>query len=139
MPLLPSYQLIHGAPSVEEYVRLRPGSGLSRRTPEQGEAAIAGSWSFRHVIGPAGDPVGMGRIVGDGGWYFVIADMAVLPEHQRCGIGGAILDSLLEDIRSRAPEGAYVSLTADPPGRRLYESRGFKDLGTGHDGMCRFL
>jgi GNAT superfamily N-acetyltransferase len=77
----------------------------------------------------------MGRIIGDGGWYFLIADMATLPEHQRRGVGAAVLDSLLDDIRTRAPRGAYVSLTADPPGRRLYESRGFADLGAAADAM----
>lgn len=81
----------------------------------------------------------MGRIVGDGGWYFLVADMATLPQHQRCGIGGAVLDSLLMDIRSRAPRGAYVSLTADPPGRELYLSRGFTDLGDAGEAMHLYL
>ncbi|KNC20164.1 acetyltransferase [Arthrobacter sp. RIT-PI-e] len=135
MPLHPSYHLVPAAPSLEDYLRLRTGSGLSRRNPEQGGAAIAGSWAFAHVVGPAGEPVGMGRVIGDGGWYFVVADMATLPEHQRRGVGGAVLDSLLQEIRTRAPRGAYVSLTADPPGRRLYESRGFTDLGAPADAM----
>lgn len=79
----------------------------------------------------------MGRIIGDGGWYFVVADMAILPDHQRRGLGAAILDSLINDIRTRAPRGAYVSLTADPPGRKLYASRGFTDLGA--DGTAMHL
>ncbi|WP_370260313.1 hypothetical protein [Cryobacterium sp. TMT3-29-2] len=29
----------------------------------------------------------MGRIIGDGGWYFHIADMATLPEFQGRGLG----------------------------------------------------
>jgi len=33
----------------------------------------------------------MGRVIGDGGWYFHIVDMAVLPEHQRRGLGDAVL------------------------------------------------
>ncbi len=118
----PSYRLVGAAPSIDDYLKMTTGSGLSSRTREQGVAAIAGSWAFRYVVGPGGEPVGMGRIVGDGGWYFVVADMATLPDHQRRGIGGAILGSLLEEIRTRAPGGgAYVSLTADQPGRRLYE------------------
>jgi len=67
----------------------------------------------------------MGRVIGDGGWYFHIVDMAVLPEHQRRGLGRAVLDYLLEQIRRRAPRGAYVSLLADPPGRHLYTRSGF--------------
>lgn len=69
----------------------------------------------------------MGRIIGDGGWYFHIADMATLPEHQRKGLGGIILKHLLSYIRENIPGGGkpYISLSADPPGRRLYDQHGF--------------
>jgi hypothetical protein len=30
----------------------------------------------------------MGRVIGDGGWYFHVVDMAVLPEHQRRDLSG---------------------------------------------------
>jgi ribosomal protein S18 acetylase RimI-like enzyme len=59
----------------------------------------------------------MGRVIGDGGWYFHVIDMAVLPAFQRRGIGDSILRALLEEIRRRAPSGAYISLLADEPGR----------------------
>jgi ribosomal protein S18 acetylase RimI-like enzyme len=67
----------------------------------------------------------MGRLLGDGGWYFHVIDVAVLPEHQRQGLGDAILTALLNRIKAAAPPGAYVNLLADPPGRRLYERHGF--------------
>jgi GNAT superfamily N-acetyltransferase len=60
----------------------------------------------------------MGRLLGDGGWYFHVVDMAVLPAHQRRGLGDAILGALLGRVREVAPPGAYVNLLADPPGRR---------------------
>lgn len=75
--------------------------------------------------------VAMGRIIGDGGWYFHIADMAVLPEHQRKGLGDAVLRHLLGHIRAHAPSGEdgaeqpYITLLADEPGRRLYRRHGF--------------
>jgi GNAT superfamily N-acetyltransferase len=56
----------------------------------------------------AASAVAMGRIVSDGAWYLVIAGMAVLPEHQRKGLGDVILKHLLAHIRANAPEG-------DPP------------------------
>lgn len=135
MPLPAQYALVHGAPSVNAYLRLRAESGLSPKTAEQAVAAIAGTWSFRHVTNESGETVAMGRIVGDGGWYFLIADMATLPAYQGRGLGSTILDSLLEEIRSAVPAGAYVTLTADPPGRGLYESRGFEDVAPGRTGM----
>ena len=79
--------------------------------------------------------VGMGRLLGDGGWYFHVADMAVLPEHQRRGLGDVILTVLLERIRREAPAGAYVNLMADPPGRRLYARHGFTPTAPDSIGM----
>lgn len=70
----------------------------------------------------------MGRIISDGGWYFHIADMAVLPTHQRKGLGDAIMTELLAKISAEtaAIEGKpSISLLADPPGRRLYAKHGF--------------
>lgn len=129
--------MLPGAPSIDEYRRLRLDSGLSPKDERQAAGAVSGSWAFRHVR-LDGEAVGMGRVVGDGGWYFLVADMAVRPAHQGRGIGAAILDALLDEIRDRAP-GGYVTLTADPPGRRLYESRGFHDVAPGQTGMSLWL
>jgi GNAT superfamily N-acetyltransferase len=67
----------------------------------------------------------MGHVIGDGGWYFHIADMAVLPEHQRRGIGDAVLTWLVDRIRAHAPTDPYITLLADEPGRPLYTRHGF--------------
>ncbi|WP_424937354.1 MULTISPECIES: GNAT family N-acetyltransferase [Bacteria] len=133
------YTLVAGPPALADYLRLRCDSGLSPKTEEQGAAAIAGTWRFRHVRDARGETVAMGRVVGDGGWYFFVADMATLPAHQGRGLGARVLDALLDEIRENAPAGAYVTLTADPPGRRLYESRGFRDVAPGQTGMSLLL
>jgi ribosomal protein S18 acetylase RimI-like enzyme len=80
----------------------------------------------------------MGRVIGDGGWYFHIIDMAVLPDHRRQGLGAAVLDHLLAQIGDRAPDGAWVNLLADPPGRALYRSRGFAETAPGSIGMALY-
>lgn len=126
------YRLVDEPPTLDEYLELRRSSGLSPKTPEQGAPALTGSWYFCHVRTDAGhaDPgraVAMGRIIGDGGWYFHIADIATLPEFQRQGLGRMVMDRLLDEIRAKAPADPYVTLIADPPGRRLYESLGFVD------------
>ena len=81
----------------------------------------------------------MGRLIGDGGWYFHVVDMAVLPGHQRRGLGDAILSALMNQIRDSAPGGAYVNMLADPPGRTLYERHGFSDTAPGSVGMSLIL
>ena len=138
-PLPAGYRLHTDPPTAEDYCALRAESGLSPKTVTQADAAIAGTWTFRRVTDADGRTVAMGRVVGDGGWYFLIADMATLPAHQGMGLGSIILDALLQEIRDRAEDGAYVTLTADPPGRRLYESRGFADVAPDRTGMHQVL
>ncbi|TGJ78580.1 hypothetical protein E0Z10_g10180 [Xylaria hypoxylon] len=123
------YILVEGYPSVEEYLNLRT-TCLSPKNAEQANAALKGSWYGVYVAEEAAPTkaVAMGRVVGDGGWYFVIADMMTLPEHQRKGLADVVLKSLLARIKSLAAKGkAYVTLGADPPGRKLYQKNGFKD------------
>ena len=81
-------------------VRLRRESGLSPKTAAQARAAIPGSWAACSVVHTeTGETVGMARVLGDGGWYFHVVDMAVLPEHQRRGVGDAIMSALVQRIR----------------------------------------
>lgn len=103
MTLADRYELIHDAPPVDAYVALRTDAGLSPKTVEQGAAAIAGTWFFCHIRERStAQVVAMGRVIGDGGWYFHIAQ-----------------------IQDTAPADPYITLLADPPGRRLYEQIGF--------------
>ncbi|HEU0131781.1 MAG TPA: GNAT family N-acetyltransferase [Mycobacteriales bacterium] len=135
--MTPGYRLATAAPPVADYLRLRREAGLSPRTEEQARAALPGSWYACHVVHEdTGEVAGMGRLLGDGGWYFHVVDMAVLPAHQRRGLGDAVLTALLDRIRETAPPGAYVNLLADPPGRRLYERHGFSETAPGSVGMA---
>ena len=129
------YQFVARPLALDEYRSLRVASGLSSRTADEAMAALENSWSFCHLRSATGEAVAMGRVIGDGGWYFVVADMAVLPTHQRRGLGARVLEWLLADIDERAPGTPYVTLTADPPGRRLYESFGFRDVAPDQTGM----
>ncbi|KAL4963661.1 GNAT family N-acetyltransferase [Aspergillus stella-maris] len=148
-PSLPEgYTLHSGSPDVESYLHLRRASGLSPKTPAQGTASIKGAWYGCYITytdpsptttsfsTQTQTPIAMGRIISDGGWYFHIVDMAVLPAYQRRGLGEVILRHLLGYIKTNAPEGEpYVNLLADEPGRRLYGNLGFVDAMPGSLGM----
>ncbi|KAK4133504.1 hypothetical protein BT67DRAFT_463006 [Trichocladium antarcticum] len=160
-PLPPGYTLHPGYPPVAAYLHLRAASGLAPKTPAQAAPVAAGSWYGCYVTftppnsdsdsdsnpsnGPereteagAAEIVAMGRIIGDGAWYFLIADMAVLPGHQRRGLGAAVLCRLLRHLRANAPcegGGVYVTLFADEAGRALYRRCGFADPMPLHLGM----
>ena len=127
-------QLVRTPPTLEDYLHLRAASGLTPKTAVQGEGALAGSWCWS-VVRHEGRAVAMGRVIGDGGWYFHIADMATLPEHQGRGLGRRVLTDLLAQIEEVAPDGPYVTLMADAPGRPLYASTGFVETAPTSLGM----
>ena len=130
------YRLVDGPPGVDDYRRLRKRSGLSPKSHDQAERAVAGGWTACHVVhDESSTTVGMGRVIGDGGWYFHIVDMAVLPEHQGRGLGSIVLRRLVDTITAEAPPDAYVTLLADPPGRRLYARHGFVETAPHQVGM----
>lgn len=137
--MTPDYALVMQPPPLADYLRLRAEAGLSPRTEEQAAAGLGGAWAACHVVHGSGEVVGMGRVLGDGGWYFHVIDMAVLPAHQRRGIGDAVLTALLGQIRAAAPPGAYVNLVADAPGRRLYERHGFTETAPASVAMAMWL
>lgn len=132
----PDYDLTLSPPPLADYLRLRADSGLSPVTEAQGEPPLVNSWAWVHVRHRAsGEVVAMGRVIGDGGWYFHIADMATLPEHQKKGLGQAVLEALIAKIREDAPPRPYVTLMADEPGRPLYAKLGFVETAPHSLGM----
>lgn len=133
------YELRVGVPSVEAFRRLRVDAGLSDKSPEAVARALPNTW-HGVVLRYRGEPIGMGRVIGDGGTAFQIVDICVHPAHQGRGLGRRIMAALTEELERRAPATAYVSLIADGPARFLYEKFGFADTAT-HDsiGMYRVM
>ena len=130
------YELRSGTPDVEAYLRLRADSGLTPKTREQAEAGLPGTWRGCHIVDTGtGETVAMGRIIGDGGWYFHIVDMAVLPDHPRRGLGDQIMSWLLDTSEAESPPGRFVTLMADPPGHALYAKHGFIEAPERSAGM----
>jgi GNAT superfamily N-acetyltransferase len=91
-----------------------------------------------------GKPVGMARLIGDGGMSFYIKDFAVLPSHQGTGIGAGLIRALEGYIRDTVVPGWAVSLElistreAVPFYRRMgFEERPCEWDGTGMMKMLR--
>ncbi len=100
-------------------------AGLSPRSEEIVRVALPNTL-FAVVIEDRGSAVGMGRVVGDGGTVFQVADIAVLPEHQGRGLGKQILDAIDAWLRQTARPGAFVNLFADRGVAPLYARYGFR-------------
>lgn len=125
-------------PSPDEYRRLRRIAGLSEKSVE-GAAAGLPNTIVGVVIRDADTVVGIGRVIGDGGLFFQVVDIAVDPAHQGRGLGKRIVGALIERLRSAAPRGAYVSLIADGEAHRLYAQFGFEPTAPASIGMALTL
>lgn len=58
----------------------------------------------------SGEPVGMVRLIGDGGMSFYIKDFAVIPSCQSKGAGTLLISALEQYIRDNIASGWAVSL-----------------------------
>ena len=75
----------------------------------------------------SGDLVGMGRVVGDGAFYFYIQDVAVHPDHQGRGLGRTIVNELVDQITRQAPGHCFVGLFATADAEALYRKLGWRE------------
>lgn len=132
------YDLVETAPTPEDYCRLRLEAGLSAKSLEGARIGLPNSWHGVTVLFE-GRPIGMGRVIGDGGTAFQIVDIAVQPAHQGKGLGKAIMSALMNALKARAPSGSYVSLIADGDARHLYAKYGFEPVMPASIGMAMRL
>ncbi len=119
-----SYELRTEIPAVNDYIEIRLKAGLSRKSEEAATVGLKNS-IFGVVVYFNNVPIGIGRIIGDGGCFFEITDMAVLPEHQHKGVGTLIMNALVTWLMENAPVTAYVSLMADHGTPEFYAKFGF--------------
>ncbi|PJC99461.1 N-acetyltransferase [Janthinobacterium sp. BJB1] len=122
-------------PAIATYQQLRVAAGLSAKTTEAAAKGLPNSLFAVQVL--LGDTVvGMGRIIGDGGCFYQVADIAVLPAHQGKGLGKLIMREIMRFIDSEVPPSAYVSLIADGQAQDLYAQFGFRHTAPASVGMA---
>jgi len=119
------YEVKSEIPSVDDYINIRLAAGLSRKSKEAASIALPNS-CYGVTVYHGIERVGIGRIIGDGGCFFEITDMAVLPDHQGQGVGRLIMEALTNWLNDNAPKTAYVSLMAHHGKPAFYEKFGFK-------------
>lgn len=121
---------------LEDYMRLRLVAGLTPFASEAAETGLKGTlFGVRVMKGESA--VGMGRIIGDGGCFFQVTDIAVDPAHQGKGLGKRIMAALTDYMNENLPDTAYVSLIADGLASQLYAQYGFVETAPRSVGMAR--
>ena len=83
-----------------------------------------------------GTPVGMARLIGDGGMSFYIKDFAVLQSHRSKGIGAGLICALERYIRGIVVPGWAVSLEliSTKEAVPFYKRMGFEERPCEWDG-----
>ncbi|UTH73122.1 GNAT family N-acetyltransferase [Chromobacterium sp. IIBBL 290-4] len=131
------YVLLEAAPDVETYRRLRAEAGLSPKSWQAAARGLVGT-VFAVQILHAGQAVGMGRLIGDGGSFYQVVDIAVSPAHQGRGLGKRVMAAITDYIQREAPPSAYISLIADGDAQHLYRQFGFELTAPRSVGMAMF-
>ena len=127
---------VYKAYSEAEILRLYASVGWTAYT-EQPEALHKGFENSLLVLGAYenGQLAGIIRVVGDGCTIVFIQDILVFPEHQRKGIGSALLQAVLDQYSHVR----QVELATDntPETIAFYQSMGFRELS--EIGCCGFM
>ncbi|WP_368562262.1 GNAT family N-acetyltransferase [Pseudoxanthomonas sp. UTMC 1351] len=134
MTLPDGYQLLDQFPQADDYRRLRSVAGMAPRSAEAAARGLPNTLYGVSVL-HAQRTVGMGRVIGDGGCFFIVVDIAVEPEHQGRGLGRGIMSALDAWLRANAPDSSNVSLIADGDAKHLYARFGFAEVGPVSVGM----
>ncbi|KOP66811.1 GNAT family acetyltransferase [Bacillus sp. FJAT-18019] len=126
-------------PQSKEYMDLRVEAGLPEVEETVAETALPRSLLSVLIRDDNNRLIGMGRVVGDGAFYFQLVDIMVAIPYRDHGIEEMLVSELLKHLEKIAPSGAEITVITDVPGIKMYQNAGFKLLYPERYGMARFL
>ncbi len=138
---LEGIKLMHDI-SVEEYNDLR--GSVDFCLIRENRAKIALTNALYKVIAYDGErPVGMTRVVGDGGYVYFICDVIVRPSYQSKGLGRCLIETTLSWLETQVGSGEtiMVNLMSAMGKEKFYEKLGFstRPFGNHGAGMSRWI
>ena len=131
-------QYVDRVPTPEEHRRLAEAVGWTHAFDWDAMPASLAASVCGVVVERDGETVAMGRVVGDGAFYFYVQDVVVLPELQGGGLGAEILRRLVAQVDAVAPPKAFIGLFAAGESTAFYERHGFA-VHAGMTGMFRVV
>jgi ribosomal protein S18 acetylase RimI-like enzyme len=134
--LVDDFEILERAPTVDEFRRLA-GSAGGGEIGDEGLAAGLASALYSCVVVHDGDVVACGRVIGDGGMYFYVQDVIVLPEYHGRGLGVKVMDAVVGYLERAARPGAFIGLMDAANAEGFYERYGFRRRPDDRPGMFR--
>lgn len=130
------YQIVERAPTIEEYFALRKGVDWMLFEEEMTAKGL-GNALFSVCILYQGKVIGCGRVVGDGGLYFYVQDIIILPDFQGKGLGKRLMQAIMAFLEENARPGAFIGLMAAQGVENFYTQFGFAVRPPDQPGMFR--
>ena len=128
--------------TIEDYNDLRASVDFITIQPERARTALRNSL-YTLIAVEDGRPVGMARVVGDGGYVYFVCDVIVRPDHQSKGLGRRIIEQVLAWLEDQVSEGEtiMVNLMSAMNKEPFYEKLGFhkRPFGNHGSGMSRWI
>lgn len=128
--------------SIEDYNHLRASVDFITIRPKRARIALDNSL-YTLVATDNDKPVGMARVVGDGGYVYFICDVIVCPDYQSKGLGRAIIEKVLAWLETQVAEDEtiMVNLMSAMNKEAFYEKLGFhkRPFGNHGSGMSRWI
>lgn len=121
--------------SIENYKMLRRAVGFKEVSVRQAKIGLKNSIIV--VAEKEKKVIGMARLITDGGYFYFIVDVIVLPEFQGQGIGRQIISRLMDYVDSSIldKEIGFASLIAADGKSGFYKKFGFNDA----NGMSQYI
>ncbi|MDD6646196.1 MAG: GNAT family N-acetyltransferase [Firmicutes bacterium] len=113
---------------VDEYNSMRQAVGWKVLDRAQAQTGLDNS-AYLTAAWDGDKPVGMARVVSDGGYMTLVADVMVLPEYQGKGIGRQLMTNISEYFDSLGSDGRciMVNLMATTGNEGFYRKFGFTE------------
>ena len=121
--------------SADDYNALRKAVSWIKVTEKRASIAINNSL-YLCVAECDGKPIGMARIVSDGGYTYFITDVIVLPSYQGYHVGTELISRAIDYIKKDVLDGetVMISLMAAYGRESFYERFGFHTRPYGNHG-----
>jgi GNAT superfamily N-acetyltransferase len=130
--------IVEHLPTVEAYGRLIAAVGFRPRRREAIELALQHSW-FSVCAESAGEAVGMGRVIGDGGPHRYLTDVIVHPASQWRGVGTVIAAALTAWVDAGPFPNTVIGLLPTPDPVDFYLRHGDKPQLSDSPAMLKWV